>query len=119
MYQIERIEKHQYEDIYTLSLSENKTKISVEIPAVLFEDLDIDPLKVSKAEVLVSGEKPDLELWDVVLRATVFDIKKEDDIETIYASAGGLQIRIRNPKSRELMKSEKIYIALKFKTRKA
>lgn len=118
MYRVEKVEKHQYEDIHTLTLSKDESKITLEIPSILFEDLNIDPSKISEVEVLVSGEKPDLEPWDIVLRATVFGVKKEGDIETLCASAGGLQIRIRNPELRELVDKEKIYLAFKFKTRK-
>ncbi len=119
VYRVEKIEKHPYEDIYTIVFSKNGTKISAEIPSILFEELDVDPEKISEAEVLVSGEKPDLEPWDIVMRATVFEVRKEEEKEVIYASAGGLQIRVQNPESSTLAEKEKIYIAFKLKTRKA
>ena len=114
-YKVEKTEKHPFENIYTLLLSKNNKKISIEIPTMIFEDLGISAEKIDTVKLVVFKQKPDLEPWDLVLRAIVYKIKMTDTKEkTVYASAGGLQIRIFGEESETFSEDEYIYLALKF-----
>jgi len=114
-YKVEKTEKHPFENIYMLLLSKNNKKISIEIPTMIFEDLGISAEKIDTVKLVVFKQKPDLEPWDLVLRAIVYKIKMTDTKEkTVYASAGGLQIRIFGEESETFSEDEYIYLALKF-----